>query len=211
MKKKIIAIILTTFAVINLISCSNSNSNNDTKEATAQETKVDSNPNEKTVDGVKFILEGATKEPVKGDRTNDNVADNNGEYFAIGSKEVKAADYEYIVVNLKIENTTDKAIALSKYGWSAKMKDGYKLKDDTASDELKGQIASHNYVEGQVKILAEKKLNVKEFELKYNLIDYTNFDKMVSDAISGKSEDECKKKYPELFKENYAAFNIEVK
>ncbi|NSB89170.1 hypothetical protein FHX95_002569 [Clostridium saccharobutylicum] len=33
---------------------------------------------------------------------------------------------------------------------------------------------------------------------------------MLSDAVSGKSESECKSKYPELFKENYAKLNIEV-
>ena len=85
------------------------------------------------------------------------------------------------------------------------------LKNCTLSKELKEQIASNNFIDGEVKILAQKKLNVQNFELSYNLIDYTNFDKMVSDAISGKSENQCKRDYPELFKENYIKFNIEVK
>ncbi|WP_051560412.1 hypothetical protein [Clostridium beijerinckii] len=209
MKKKLIASVLALFTIISLVGCGSTQTtaNADAKEPTKQE---DSNPNEKTVDGIKFTLESATKEPVKGDRTKDNVAQYNGEYFAIGSKIVKAADYENVVVNLKIENTTDKAITLSKYGWSAKMKDGYKLKDHTPSDDLKGQVASNNYVEGQVKVLVEKKLNVKEFNLSYNLIDYTNFEKAMGDAISGTKEDELNKKYPELLKENYITFNIQV-
>lgn len=211
MKRKIIAVILTAFTFVGLVSCSNSKTDSNTNEVVAQEINGDSNPNEKTKDGVKLILESVTKQPVKGDRTQDNVVEDNGEYFANGSDIAKAIDYEYITVKIKIENSTDKAITLSENGWSAKMEDGYRLKNCTLSKELKEQIASNNFIYGQVKILAQKKLNVQNFELSYNLIDYTNFDKMVSDAISGKSENQCKREYPELFKENYIKFNIEVK
>lgn len=211
MKRKIIAVILTAFTFVGLVSCSNSKTDSNTNEVVAQEINGDSNPNEKTKDGVKLILESVTKQPVKGDRTQDNVAEDNGEYFANGSDIAKAIDYEYITVKIKIENSTDKAITLSENGWSAKMEDGYRLKNCTLSKELKEQIASNNSIDGEVKILAQKKLNVQNFELSYNLIDYTNFDKMVSDAISGKSENQCKREYPELFKENYIKFNIEVK
>lgn len=211
MKRKIIAVILTAFTFVGLVSCSNSKTDSNTNEVVAQEINGDSNPNEKTKDGVKLILESVTKQPVKGDRTQDNVAEDNGEYFANGSDIAKAIDYEYITVKIKIENSTDKAITLSENGWSAKMEDGYRLKNCTLSKELKEQIASNNSIDGEVKILGQKKLNVQNFELSYNLIDYTNFDKMVSDAISGKSENQCKREYPELFKENYIKFNIEVK
>lgn len=211
MKRKIIAVILTAFTFVGLVSCSNSKTDSNTNEVVAQEINGDSNPNEKTKDGVKLILESVTKQPVKGDRTQDNVVEDNGEYFANGSDIAKAIDYEYITVKIKIENSTDKAITLSENGWSAKMEDGYRLKNCTLSKELKEQIASNNFIDGEVKILAQKKLNVQNFELSYNLIDYTNFDKMVSDAISGKSENQCKRDYPELFKENYIKFNIEVK
>lgn len=211
MKRKIIAVILTAFTFVGLVSCSNSKTDSNTNEVVAQEINGDSNPNEKTKDGVKLILESVTKQPVKGDRIQDNVVEDNGEYFANGSDIAKAIDYEYITVKIKIENSTDKAITLSENGWSAKMEDGYRLKNCTLSKELKEQIASNNFIDGEVKILAQKKLNVQNFELSYNLIDYTNFDKMVSDAISGKSENQCKREYPELFKENYIKFNIEVK
>lgn len=211
MKRKIIAVILTAFTFVGLVSCSNSKTDSNTNEVVAQEINGDSNPNEKTKDGVKLILESVNKQPVKGDRTQDNVVEDNGEYFANGSDIAKAIDYEYITVKIKIENSTDKAITLSENGWSAKMEDGYRLKNCTLSKELKEQIASNNFIDGEVKILAQKKLNVQNFELSYNLIDYTNFDKMVSDAISGKSENQCKRDYPELFKENYIKFNIEVK
>lgn len=211
MKRKIIAVILTAFTFVGLVSCSNSKTDSNTNEVVAQEINGDSNPNEKTKDGVKLILESVTKQPVKGDRTQDNVVEDNGEYFSNGSDIAKAIDYEYITVKIKIENSTDKAITLSENGWSAKMEDGYRLKNCTLSKELKEQIASNNFIDGEVKILAQKKLNVQNFELSYNLIDYTNFDKMVSDAISGKSENQCKRDYPELFKENYIKFNIEVK
>lgn len=211
MKRKIIAVILTAFTFVGLVSCSNSKTDSNTNEVVAQEINGDSNPNEKTKDGVKLILESVTKQPVKGDRTQDNVVEDNGEYFANGSDIAKAIDYEYITVKIKIENSTDKAITLSENGWSAKMEDGYRLKNCTLSKELKEQIASNNFIDGEVKILAQKKLNVQNFELSYNLIDYTNFNKMVSDAISGKSENQCKREYPELFKENYIKFNIEVK
>lgn len=211
MKRKIIAVILTTFTFVGLVSCGNSNANSNTKEVAAQGINTDSNPNEKIKDNIKFILESVSKEQVKGDRTQDNVSQDNGEYFANGSDIAKAIDYEYIIVKIKIENSTDNALTLSKNGWSAEMEDGYKLKNYTLSQEFNGQVASHNFAEGEIKILVEKKLNVQNFELSYNLIDYNNFDKMVSDAISGKSEAQCKKDYPELFKENYVTFNIEVK
>lgn len=211
MKRKIIAVILTAFTFVGLVSCSNSKTDSNTNEVVAQEINGDSNPNEKTKDGVKLILESVTKQPVKGDRTQDNVVEDNGEYFANGSDIAKAIDYEYITVKIKIENSTDKAITLSENGWSANMEDGYRLKNCTLSKELKEQIASNNFIDGEVKILSQKKLNVQNFELSYNLIDYTNFDKMVSNAISGKSENQCKRDYPELFKENYIKFNIEVK
>jgi hypothetical protein len=211
MKRKIIAVILTAFTFVGLVSCSNSKTDSNTNEVVAQKINGDSNLNEKTKDGVKLILESVTKQPVKGDRTQDNVVEDNGEYFANGSDIAKAIDYEYITVKIKIENSTDKAITLSENGWSAKMEDGYRLKNCTLSKELKEQIASNNFIDGEVKILAQKKLNVQNFELSYNLIDYTNFDKMVSDAISGKSENQCKREYPELFKEDYIKFNIEVK
>lgn len=211
MKRKIIAVILTAFTFVGGVSCRNSKTDSNTNEVVAQEINGDSNPNEKTKDGVKLILESVTKQPLKGDRTQDNVVEDNGEYFANGSDIAKAIDYEYITVKIKIENSTDKAITLSENGWSAKMEDGYRLKNCTLSKELKEQIASNNFIDGEVKILAQKKLNVQNFELSYNLIDYTNFDKMVSDAISGKSENQCKREYPELFKENYIKFNIEVK
>ncbi|NMF04587.1 hypothetical protein ACUH7Y_09710 [Clostridium beijerinckii] len=209
MKKKLIASVLALFTIISLVGCGSTQTtaSADTKETVKQE---DSNPNEKTVDGIKFTLESVTREPVKGDRTKDDFAQNNGEYFAIGPKVVKASDYENIVINLKIENTTDKAIEISEYGWTAKMKDGYKLNDSLNDKDIDKQIASHNDIEGAIKILVEKKLDVKEFNLNYNLIDYTNFDKMLGEAVSGKSEAECKAKYPELFKENYVTFNIQV-
>nr|DAF76786.1 MAG TPA: protein of unknown function DUF4969 [Caudoviricetes sp.] len=211
MKRKIIAVILTTFTFVGLVSCGNSNANSNTKEVAAQGINTDSNPNEKIKDNIKFILESVSKEQVKGDRTQDNVSQDNGEYFANGFDIAKAIDYEYIIVKIKIENSTDNALTLSKNGWSAEMEDGYKLKNYTLSQEFNGQVASHNFAEGEIKILVEKKLNVQNFELSYNLLDYNNFDKMVSDAISGKSEAQCKKDYPELFKENYVTFNIEVK
>lgn len=211
MKRKIIAVILTTFTFVGLVSCGNSNANSNTKEVAAQGINTDSNPNEKIKDNIKFILESVSKEQVKGDRTQDNVSQDNGEYFANGSDIAKAIDYEYIIVKIKIENSTDNALTLSKNGWSAEMEDGYKLKNYTLSQEFNGQVASHNFAEGEIKILVEKKSNVQNFELSYNLLDYNNFDKMVSDAISGKSEAQCKKDYPELFKENYVTFNIEVK
>lgn len=101
MKRKIIAVILTAFTFVGLVSCSNSKTHSNTNEVVAQEINGDSNPNEKTKDGVKLILESVTKQPVKGDRTQDNVAEDNGEYFANGSDIAKAIDYEYITVKIK--------------------------------------------------------------------------------------------------------------
>jgi hypothetical protein len=212
MKKKVIALLIISFVTSSLIGCGNSkNTNADAKETVKQEQKSEDNSLEKTVDGVKFTISSVSREDVKGDRTKDNVTDNNGEYFANGSEIAKVTDYQYVVVKVNVNNGTDKAITLSQLGWSAKMKDGFELKGIIVSKELKDQMPSNYSVDGEIKILAEKKLTINEFELKYNLIDYSKMPDMIQDAISGKNKDECKTKYPELFKENYAKFNIEVK
>ena len=57
-----------------------------------------------TVGGVSISITSCAISAVKGDRTVSNVRKSNGNYFALGSKIVKAADYNLIKLTLKINN-----------------------------------------------------------------------------------------------------------
>ena len=60
--------------------------------------------------------------------------------------------------------------------------------------------------DAQVKILVEKKMNVKEIILKYNLKDYSNLTNAMKDASSGATKEDIQKKYPELYDDNWIEF-----
>lgn len=213
--KKILSFILVFVLSIGLVACGSSNDNADKTDGSENKKedtqKNDQKSNEKIVDGVKFTLVNIEKGAVVGDRTKDNVSQENGEYFALGSKIVPVSDYEKISIQVKVENTTDKAISLSDLGWSAIMDDDFKLKNIEVPEKLKSQVPSNYSVEDKLNILVEKKMNIdtKKITLKYNLIDYTNMGKLISDTMSGIGEKEAKEKYPELFKENYAVLKLE--
>ena len=87
------------------------------------------------------------------------------------------------------------------------MKDGYELKNIRVTDKLNNDQVPSNYsFDAQVKIPFEKKLNAGEIQLKYNLKDYTNLVKAMQEATKGTTKDDIKKKYPELYKDNYVDF-----
>ncbi|HEK8952187.1 TPA: hypothetical protein STY74_004085, partial [Clostridioides difficile] len=89
--------------------------NKDTGNTTKKEKKA----NENEVDGIKITVKDVTKEDIKGDINEDGSFNENGEYFSDGIEKKKAADYVYEVVNVEVENKTDKAVKLFQTGWNA--------------------------------------------------------------------------------------------
>jgi hypothetical protein len=215
MKNKLICLLLSGLIVFSFVGCGNDakTTSNSTESSSSQE-EAKSNDNEKTVDGVKFTVGSISKEEIKGDMNSDGKANiTSGEYFQFGMNKKKAADYEYVVVDVKVENTTDKVVKLFQTGWNATMKDGYELKNIKVTDKLENQEVPSNYsFDAQVKIPVEKKLDAKELQLKYNLKDYSNLLKATQEAAKGAKKEDVQKKYPELYKDNYVDFGtIEIK
>ncbi|MEG0133558.1 MAG: hypothetical protein RR782_05425 [Clostridium sp.] len=202
--RKIISVLLTVIITFALIGC-----NINKKEAPDLKTKEDIS-HEKSVDGVKFNLGISSKEAIKGDMNSDGSVNlENGEYFQFGMDKKKASDYEYIIINITVENTTDKVVKMFQTGWNATTNDGYELENIKVTDKLNNEQVPSNYsFEAQVKIPVEKKLNVSEINLKYNLKDYSNLFKAMQESSSGKSLDAIKKEYPELYKDNFVNFGV---
>ena len=156
------------------------------------------------VDGISIAVTGLRVQSPKGDRTKDNFARENGEYFADGSDIVKASDYNQIAISIEIENNTDKVINTSLSGWQAKLQDGYKLKglsyykDGTITNPMEiKQVASHNNVKATLCCTIEKTISIKEIDLTYNYLDYNDeWSKAIGEAISGKlTKEDYEKKF----------------
>lgn len=211
--------LLSTLLLVTAVGCSNSDKSASEQNASAGEVKetvqtAEAAPNkgeEKTVsvkeDGASGMGNPVTKNnvtitlthlsiaPAKGDRTQDNVQDDNGEYFAIGSDIVKAADYEQLVLTVKIENNTDKALTFSEMGWSATLPDGYKIKSVKGEGKLRDQVASKSTGEGKLTIIREKAVNADKINLTYQLMDYNDeWRKAMPDVLSGKLDEKGYKK-----------------
>ncbi|MBU3135135.1 hypothetical protein KPL39_02525 [Clostridium gasigenes] len=202
--KKTISFLLTGLITFTLIGCTSN------KQASTNVATKEDGLHEKSVDGVKFILGDVSKEIVKGDMNSDGSMNiESGEYFQFGIDKKKSADYEYVIINVKVENTTEKVVKLFQTGWKATMKDGYELKNIEVTDKLNDEQVPSNYsFEAQVKIPVEKNLNASEVELKYNLKDYSNLVKAMKESSNGKSVDNIKKDYPELYKDNFVDFGV---
>lgn len=98
LKKKMLVLAICLAALLVVVGCGNDNAvtNEPEKpEQTASNFYKYGTP--VAVDNVVFTITEGAINPVKGDRTEDNYADENGEYFALGGDIVKAADYEQIV------------------------------------------------------------------------------------------------------------------
>ncbi|SHK34803.1 hypothetical protein SAMN02745163_03647 [Clostridium cavendishii DSM 21758] len=209
MKHKVISVLLSGLIVFSFIGCGNSQaSSKSVNDGSTKKEESKDKENEKTVDGVKFAIGKISKEEIKGDMNSDGkINKESGEYFQSGLDIKKAIDYEYVVVNVKVENTTDKVVKLFQTGWNATMKDGYELKDIKVNDKLNNEEVPSKYsFDAQVKIVVEKKLNAGEIKLKYNLKDYSNLGKAMQEAMNGATKEDVKKKYPELYKDNYVDF-----
>lgn len=150
-----------------------------------------------TVDGVTITLVDVHFSEVVGDRTEDNFAEENGEYFANGSDILKASDYEWIDISVKVENNSGQAINFSEMGWIAKLPDGYKLNDITATGKLKEQIPSNYTAEEKVSILKEKAIKADSMVVTYNFLDYNEeWNQAIWGAIQGTvTEEEFNEKF----------------
>ena len=161
-----------------------------------------------TVDDVVFIITDCAINLVKGDRTEDNYADDNGEYFAIGSDIVKAADYEQIEFDVIIENKSDKAIYFSEVGWEAELPDGYKTEHITVEGKIGEQMPSNYKADGKVVIIKEKDIQADQLQLTYNFMDYNEeWQEAIWKAVSGEMTEE---EYTSRFNPQPVVFDIRL-
>ncbi|MEG2353312.1 MAG: metallophosphoesterase [Clostridium sp.] len=166
------------------------------------------NSDEKIVDGMKFTITGLTKEAPVGNINEDMSCNKNGEYFQTGNTSKKVSDYEYIVMDLKVENTTDKAVKFFRRGWNATGPDGYEFTNISVTDKLRDEeVSAKHSFRAQVKVPVEKALNIIKINIKYNLKDYSDLVLSMKDMEAGMSIEEVKAKYPQLYIDNFIEFN----
>ncbi len=158
------------------------------------------------VKGVSIEITGFDYEDMKGDRTQDNYADDNGEYFAIGSDIVKVDDYKNLTVYITVKNDTDKAISFSSAGWRCKLPDGYKIRG--IDGDLKFQVASHNKKEIMLNAPIERNLNAKEIILNYNYLDYN--EEWSEDIWKARMGEMTEKEYTNKYKPVTLEFKLKL-
>lgn len=147
------------------------------------------------------ILEQVVSEPV-GDRTADNIGQENGEYFAIGSDIVKCSDYDNVHVVVELTNNRDELFTTNMMAWSAEMEDGYSLNINN-NDYSDIQIQSGSTAKIELDILKEKTIKGDKIILTYTDINYDDtYAEFLNKALSGATEEECRKEYPQYFDES---------
>jgi len=210
LKKKMLVLVICLAALLVVVGCGNDNAvtNEPEKpEQTASNFYKYGTP--VAVDNVVFTITEGAINPVKGDRTEDNYADENGEYFALGGDIVKAADYEQIEFSVIIENKSDKAIYFSEVGWEAVLPDGYKLKHITVEGKIGEQMPSNYTAEGKVIIIKEKAIQAGQLKLTYHYMDYNEeWQEAIWQVISGELTEE---EYTAKFNPQPVVFDIELK
>ena len=190
-----------------LVGCSNVSAQQQGNEApvVADAVKNDEMKQEEvsqndTLTSIK-IVEQVISEPV-GDRTADNIGQENGEYFAIGSDIVKCSDYDNIHIVVELTNNRDELFTTNMMAWSAEMGDGYKLNfnNNNYSDI---QIQSGSNAKIELDILKEKTIKGDKIILTYTDINYDDtYAEFFKKALSGATEEECRKEYPQYFDES---------
>jgi hypothetical protein len=173
-KKKIILGAATFVIAIFIVGCSKGSnpanaSNTSTDNTKKREAKGDTS--KQTVDGL-TLSASAKIGAVKGNRSKDNVADDNGEYIADGSDIVKAADYKSIIVDIDIKNDSDRVADLSQL--YVVLQDGYKLNSTITGIEKDIQIQAKISDRYESKFLVKKDIQVQaktagKYEFKFLL------------------------------------------
>lgn len=128
-----------------------------------------------TVNGVSITVTKASLEPVIGDRTSSNVAQENGPYFANGSDIVKAADYQNVKISFKIENKSQKAYTFSAWGLKAKSQTDYELTNNIFGDssaDVQTDANSENEFEALFTI--KKSISITSVKLTYSFLNYNS-------------------------------------
>jgi hypothetical protein len=206
--KYLVSVLVTLVVAISLLGCSKNDkatsndnvSKNDTKQVETKTEGEEKKLNVQTVDGLTLTVTSKIQ-PVKGDRTQDNVADENGQYIADGSEIVKASDYKKIVINVDIKNDTDKSIQMNAFTWGAELQDGYKLKKTITGDDKSEQIQSKS--NGKYEFYYNIKNDIKAEKIKLSYLWIKNedeFKKVISDPnVSKMTEQEVKEKYKDVF------------
>lgn len=193
-----IAVILVLVLVM-FMGCGKSNKNNSTQN---QSKKINEyyglNDAVNPVDGMEFVITGVKEQgTIKGEKVEDELTGDKGYYIADLSSIVPTNDYRVIVVSVSVKNDTDRAIGLSELGWKAKLPDGYKIGTLSADTIFEGQVASHNSVTGDVKIIIDSSYNAKEFLLTYEYLDYNDeWSKALQKIMAGEmTEEEYKQEF----------------
>lgn len=224
MKKALIILGLS----ISLTGCGNSTSTNKTTESTGQvestkptqeietETNKIQDVQNKPIEEVKneyptqITVSTEVATPI-GDRTADNVSEDNGDYFAIGSDIVPCSDYDCIHVKAILTNTREELLNTSAVAWSAAMEDGYELElfqNGTGvgfmnDGDLGRQIQAGSSDTFEFDIYKKKDIKGDKIILKYWDINFDDkYSEFMSAVMGGASEEECKKNYPGFFDES---------
>ncbi|WP_410495000.1 hypothetical protein QTL86_12680 [Cellulosilyticum sp. ST5] len=214
--KKFIAISL--FCIC-LVGCGNQPASDTTanpknevvdKQTASPEVKEEQKEEQKNEYPTAVVISTEIGQPV-GDRTADNVGQENGDYFAIGSDIVACADYDSIHVTAQLTNTTGELLNTSAIAWSAKMEDGYELglfQDGVGigimnEGTLSKQIQANSTETFEFDIYKKKDVTGSKIILNYRDINYGDkYNEMMKMAFSGSSEEDCKKVCPEFFDDN---------
>ena len=152
-----------------------------------------------TVKGISVAVTSCKLSGVVGDRTKDNYSKKNGPYFALGSKIVKASDYNQITLSFKISNKTKKVYNFSRIGLKVKLPDGTDLSNFIdASSENEKQVSAGATENVLLKFYKENKVKANKLILTYDFLDYTdglNSD-IYSVALGKMTVPAFNKKYP---------------
>lgn len=150
----------------------------------------------------------ATIGVIKGDRTKDNYADPNGDYFADGSNIVKTSEYKSILVKVAIKNNGPKTVDVSSYNWMAELADGYKLTSNMG-DTIQiqpgktGEVELIYYVKNSAELKAVKVTFV-------HVVNREKYNEMYSEALKGVGKAELEKKYGDSYKIYILKTNIKL-
>ncbi|MCY9513316.1 hypothetical protein [Paenibacillus apiarius] len=174
-------------------------------------------PMKVTKDGITVEVTSAKLKEIKGDRTKDNYADENGDFIAYGGKIVKASEYRNLALKVKYTNKSKADINLSSLAWGITLpgeKKEYKqLADYKVGKKLTGKVKKNSTVEDELTLIVKMPSKTSGFVLNYRLMDYTDeYKKLLQQAITGKiTEKEWNKKYKDKYTPKELAIQLIIK
>lgn len=204
--KKGLAAVLVLSLIASMTACSNIYSTSNVGSKSDNSAKSELSPSSRTyglndpvtINGITIKISDCKINAVKGDRTSDNTAQDNGPYFAMGSDIKKASDYQQITATLNIVNKTDKAYTFSKMGISAKLQDGTDLNNTIYLNEQNDvQVSSNKSGEYKLNYIISKNIFAKKLNVTYSFLNYNSgWSADLSKAMAGSmTESEYNAKY----------------